>query len=260
MSTNYRQDEIRRQLAANGRVRVEAIAQSLDVSTETIRRDLTDLEAKGLVRRIHGGAVPFHVDQEPTVAERARVRTREKSLLGAVAADLAENGMSIFIDAGSTQSACARHLIGRANLTVTTNSLDIAASLSQSPGIRVRVAPGIVRKGDNAMSGQDAISYIERFAFDLALVGIGACDSELGWMDFEEEEANLRRLVLRRASRLVILADSSKFGRRAAVRTYPITQALTVATDRLPPAPFSGVLGNSGVSVLVPKNLREVRG
>lgn len=253
MSTKYRQDEIRRQLAANGRIRVEAIAHALDVSTETIRRDLAQLEAEGLLRRIHGGAVPFHVDREPPLAERARVRGREKSALGAIAAEMVHDGMSIFIDAGSTQSACARHLADRSNLTVTTNSLDIAAGFSHSPGIRVRVAPGILRHSDNSTGGHDTISYVERFAFDLALVGIGACDAELGWMDFDEDEASLRRLALSRSNRLVVLADSSKFGRRAAVQTYPITQTLTLATDRPPPPPFSDLLPDSGVDVLAPR-------
>ncbi|MBZ9602979.1 DeoR/GlpR family DNA-binding transcription regulator [Phyllobacterium chamaecytisi] len=252
MSTNYRQDEIRRQLAANGRVRVEAIARALDVSTETVRRDLTELEGRGLLRRIHGGAIPFHVHQEPPLAERARVQVRAKTRLGLVAADLVKDGMSIFIDSGSTQSACARHLIGRTNLTVTTNSLDIAMNLSRSPEIHIRLAPGILRKSDNSTGGQDTVNYIDRFAFDLALVGIGACDAELGWMDFDEDEANLRRLVLRRAGKLVILADSSKFGKRAAVQTYPISQDLTIATDRFPVSPFAELLSRTGIELAIP--------
>lgn len=250
MQSNYRHEEILRRLGLRGRVRVDELAGSLKVSTETIRRDLTDLEARGLARKVHGGAVPFRVDREPHIAERTRIRSREKAQIGALAASLVDDGMSIFVDAGSTATACARYLAERSNLTVTTNSLDIAIQLVPTTGIRVRVVPGIARALDNAIGGQEACSYVGRFAFDLALVGIGGLDEEMGWMDFEEDEASLRRIVAPRARRLVILADRSKFGRRAAVQTFPIDQPLTVVTDRAPPAPYSQLLRKVGTTVL----------
>ena len=167
--------------------------------------------------------------------------------------------MSVLIDAGSTQFACARHLAGRTNLTITTNPLDIALDLSTSPGLRLRVAPGIVRRTDNAISGQETCRYIERFAFDIALVGIGTYDNAMVWMDFEEDESILRRLVAPRAKRLVVLADSSKFGKRASIQTYPLSQPLTVATDRRPEPAFFQAFRKSGIEVLFPGSKRVRR-
>ncbi|MBB3773760.1 DeoR family glycerol-3-phosphate regulon repressor [Angulomicrobium tetraedrale] len=253
MSSSYRHEEIRKQLATTGRVRVDAIAAKLGVTTETIRRDLTELENRSLLRRVHGGAIPFNTGNEPPISDRTRIRAREKSEIGVVATTLLSDGMSIFVDAGSTQSAFVRAFRDRSNLTVTTNSLDIASTLVASPGIVVRLTPGILRRSDNATIGHDTVSYVERFAFDLAFLGIGACDSVLGWMDFDEDEAALRRAAYKLSARSVVLIDSSKFGRRAAVRTFDIDQSLIVVTEKTPTSDFFEVFTKKGLKILTPE-------
>ncbi|MGE0006756.1 MAG: DeoR/GlpR family DNA-binding transcription regulator [Parvibaculaceae bacterium] len=235
-----RHDSILHELAETGRVRVRALAPAFGVSEETIRRDLSELEARGLLRRVHGGAVRHEVDREQPILERSRVKAREKIHIGQIAAALVQDGMSVFMDTGSTPVAVAQALAKRsfAKVTVTTNSLDIGKILAHAAGLRVRMTPGMLRENDNAVVGHETCDYVRRFVFDLSIVGIAACDLEFGWMDYSQDESDLRRIVAANTQPVVIVCDDSKFGRRASIVTYPLDQALTIVTNKPPPADF----------------------
>ena len=195
------------------------------------------LEERGLLRRIHGGAVLPRLDQERPLIERSQLNSREKGRVAALAEGLVEDGMSVFIDTGTTTLALARRLTTR-KLTVTTNSIDLALLLADSPA-RVNLTPGTLRPKDNALVGYDTVDYARRHFFDLAIMGIAACDLAQGWMDYEEHESVLRRALRSQTRRPVLLADSRKFGRQANLQTFDLGAPLTVVTDRSPPAPFA---------------------
>jgi DeoR family transcriptional regulator, glycerol-3-phosphate regulon repressor len=250
MLSAHRHETILKRLEGNGRIRAVDLAHELVVSEETIRRDLTELEALGRLRRVHGGAVLFRSDEEQPLLERARIRTREKARIGAIAAGLVADGMSVFVDTGSTPMAFARALVGRRQLQLVTNSLDIARLLAPERGIKVKVTPGWVRPNDNAVLGGDTIAFVRRFVFDLAIMGIAACDAQHGWMDYAEEESDLRRALIPQCHRGVLIVDDSKFGRRASVRTFDLQEDLLVVTNRHPPEPFAGIFAESGLKIL----------
>ena len=248
MLTDHRHEEILSQLAQTGRVGVTSIAATLAVSDETIRRDLKMLEERGLLRRIHGGAVLPRLDQERPLVERSQLNSREKGRVAALAEGLVEDGMSVFIDTGTTTLALARRLTTR-KLTVTTNSIDLALLLADSPA-RVNLTPGTLRPKDNALVGYDTVDYARRHFFDLAIMGIAACDLAQGWMDYEEHESVLRRALRGQTRRSVLLADSRKFGRQANLRTFDLGAPLTVVTDRPPPAPFAERFAGHGIDLI----------
>lgn len=250
MLSAHRHDTILKRLEINGRIRAIELAHELVVSEETIRRDLTELEALGRLRRVHGGAVQFRPDEEQPLLERARIRPREKARIGVIAAGLVADGMSIFVDTGSTPMAFARALAGRRHLQLVTNSLDIARLLAPEAGIKVKVTPGWVRANDNAVLGGDTIAFVRRFVFNLAVMGIAACDAQHGWMDYAEEESDLRRALITQCSRGVLLVDESKFGRRASVRTFDLKEDLLVVTNRRPSEPFAGIFAEAGVRII----------
>ncbi|MEE7456070.1 DeoR family transcriptional regulator [Methylorubrum populi] len=237
MLTDHRHEEILSQLAQTGRVGVTSIAAVLAVSDETIRRDLKMLEERGLLRRIHGGAVLPRLDQERPPVERSGLNSREKGRIAALAEGCVEDGMSLFIDTGTTTLAFARRLTTR-KLTVTTNSVDLALLLADSP-VRVNLTPGTLRPKDNALVGYDTVDYVRRHVFDLAVMGITACDLAQGWMDYDEHESFLRRALRGQSRRAVLLVDSHKFGRQASLQTFDLAAPLTVVTDRPPPEPFA---------------------
>lgn len=237
MLTDHRHEEILSQLAQTGRVGVTSIAAALAVSDETIRRDLKMLEERGLLRRIHGGAVLPRLDPERPPIERDALASREKGRIAALAEGLVEDGMSIFIDTGTTTLAFARRLTTR-KLTVTTNALDLALLLAHSP-VRINLTPGTLRPRDNALVGYDTVEYARRHVFDLAVMGIAACDLAQGWMDHDEHGSVLRRALRGQSRRAVLLVDSHKFGRQADLQTFDLAAPLTVVTDRPPPEPFA---------------------
>ncbi|NEU13667.1 DeoR/GlpR transcriptional regulator [Methylobacterium sp. BTF04] len=248
MLTDHRHQEILSRLHAAGRVGVSDVAAFLKVSEETIRRDLRVLEERGLVRRIHGGAVPPRLDQERPLLERGKVNTREKARVAVLGEGLVRDGMSLFLDTGTTTLALARRLTGR-NLTITTNSVDIALLLGGGPA-RINLTPGTLRSVDNALVGYETVAYARRYVFDIAFMGIAACDLDHGWMDHEEHESVLRRVLKDQSRRAVLLADSRKFGRQANLCTFGLGDALSVVTDRPPPRLFQDAFDRHAIDLI----------
>lgn len=239
MLNNHRHQEIMASLHQAGRVDVASVAAMLDVSEETIRRDMKLLEEQGALRRIYGGAVLPRLDQDRPLLERGKLNSREKSRVAQLALPLVRDGMSLFIDSGTTTLALARLLAGRA-ITVTTNSINVALLLGGGP-TRVNLAPGTLRPKDNALVGYETVAYASRFFFDIAFMGISAADIDHGWMDYEEHESVLRRTLKHQARRGVLLVDSRKFGRQANLYTFGLSEPLTVVTDREPPPAFKEI-------------------
>ncbi|SON56627.1 Glycerol-3-phosphate regulon repressor [Hartmannibacter diazotrophicus] len=248
MLTRHRHQEIVAALHNVGKVEVADIALRLNVSEETIRRDLKTLEGEGQLRRIYGGAVLPRLDQERPLMERGKLNSREKAQVAQIALGLVTDGLSIFIDTGTTTLAFARRLVGR-SLTVTTNSIDIALLLANGP-TRVNLAPGTLRPKDNALVGYETITYARRFFFDIAFMGIAACDIDHGWMDYEEHESALRKTLRGQTRRSVLLADSRKFGRQANLYTFGLGDPLTVVTDKPPPQAFQDIFTSNDIDLI----------
>ncbi|MGI4856445.1 MAG: DeoR/GlpR family DNA-binding transcription regulator [Janthinobacterium lividum] len=246
--SEHRHDEILQQLRDNGRVSVALTAAALNVSEETIRRDLKELEQRGQLRRIYGGAVPPRLDQDRPVVERSKVNVRGKAKIAELAERFVEDGMSIFLDSSTTAAAFARRLVGR-NLTITTNCLDIALLLGPTV-TRVNLTPGMLRTKDNALVGYDTLAYVRRFFYDAAFMGIAACDLQHGWMDYEAHESHMRGVLRAQARRSVLLVDIDKFGRQAYLNTFALDAPLTVVCDRPPPAAFVETFERHGVTLL----------
>ncbi|MGA1805130.1 DeoR/GlpR family DNA-binding transcription regulator [Rhizobium sp. HT1-10] len=246
----HRLGEILHSLRSEGRVAVAKLATTLSVSEETIRRDLAELERRSLLRRVHGGAVPPRLDQEQPLIERGKHNMRSKARVGELAETLLSEGMSIFLDTGTTTLAFARRLVGK-NITVTTNSIDIALLLGQSLA-RINLTPGALRTKDNALVGYETIAYVGRYFYDMAFMGIGGCDISLGWMDYEEHESTLRQAMRGRARRRVMLADFGKFDRQAYLKTFGLEEPLTVVCDRPPPQHFQQEFALHEVDILHP--------
>ncbi|KMO36762.1 DeoR/GlpR family DNA-binding transcription regulator [Methylobacterium aquaticum] len=248
MLTDHRYQEILSRLNGTGRVGVAEVAAYLRVSEETIRRDLKALEGRGILRRIHGGAVPLRLDEDRPLQERGKTNAREKARVAVIAQAMIRDGMSIFLDTGTTTLAFARRLAGR-SLTVTTNSIDIALLLGSGP-TRVNLTPGTLRAQDNALVGYETVAYARRFFFDLAFMGIGACDIVHGWMDYEEHESALRKVLRGQAREAVMLVDSRKFGRQANLCTFGLDERLRVVTDRPPPQPFQDRFAQHDITIV----------
>lgn len=238
------------ELAKHGRVSVKDISHRLDVSRETIRRDLKILEREGHLRCVYGGGVKPVVGLDQPAAERMRINAREKGRLAIHAAKLVKSGSKIFVDSGTTTLAFARHLINIEGLNIFTNSLDIAQLFDTGYSGSVTVVGGTLNPSYRALFGPSTLEAIKGHLFDIAFVSIAAVDYTYGFMDYGEDEAAVRRELRARSRHYVMLADSNKFGRSGNIRTLELKDIDTLVTDAQPRADFSEKLKEAQVEVI----------
>ncbi|WP_088281228.1 DeoR/GlpR family DNA-binding transcription regulator [Kineosporia sp. A_224] len=213
MYAEERQQWIVENARSAGRVDVAAIAEALDVTTETIRRDLKVLERHGLLRRVHGGAIPVErLGFEPGLAARDAVLTSEKERIAKLAlAELPAEG-SVLLDAGTTTARLAEALPLDRELVVVTNGLPIAMSLSARPNLTVLLVGGRVRGRTLAAVDSWALKALEDTYVDVAFVGTNGLSIERGLTTPDHNEAAVKRAMIGSARRTVLLADHSKVG------------------------------------------------
>jgi len=213
MYAQERQQEILRRARHAGRVDVVTLAEVLAVTTETIRRDLTVLERAGVVRRVHGGAIPVErLGFEPAVAARQEVMTAEKERIGKAAlAELPEDG-AVVIDAGTTTGRLAEAIPADRELTVVVNSPPLASLLAVRPNLTVVMLGGRVRGRTLATVDDLALHPLSRLNVDVAFIGTNGCSPERGLTTPDPAEAAVKRAMVAAARRTVLLADHTKVG------------------------------------------------
>lgn len=215
---------IRSLLATLSRVSVERIVQDLNVSRETVRRDLVELEGIGELRRVHGGAIATGPEPEPPLAVRLIARQKEKRAIAKAAVRLLRPGQTLFLDAGSTTSTLAEEIATLSGMTVITNSLTIALKLAGANEGRnarndVRLLGGQIDVKTQATHGEGTLKDIGRFHVDVALLSPVGLHARHGAMSFEHHEAAVAGAMAEQAQQVVILADHSKIGQTSRV-TY----------------------------------------
>ncbi|HEY6664468.1 MAG TPA: DeoR/GlpR family DNA-binding transcription regulator [Propionibacteriaceae bacterium] len=246
-------------VAEAGQVTVGTLAEHFDVSIDTIRRDLDQLSAEGVLVRTYGGAVSLstvsRVDRAVDV--RLNLQKTEKEKIAALAASLVEDGSTIMINGGTTTLALARHLHNHRDLTVATNNLLVPPAMSP-PVIRdLYVFGGAVRSITQATIGPVSLRVAGGFELDLrcdlALIGVGAVSVDAGYSTSNLGEAAMMREMMSRAARVAILADSSKFGRRLFAQISELGSADYLITDASPPPDLLEALSENDVEVITPE-------
>ena len=214
MYAEERQREILQRARANGRVDVVRLADDLEVTSETIRRDLTVLERAGVVRRVHGGAIPIErLGFEPALAARDSVQTAEKERIAkAAVAELPEGGGAIIIDAGSTTGRLVEILPTDHEFTVVVNSPPLATALAMRPNLTVIILGGRVRGRTLATVDDLALQPLSHLHVDVAFMATNGLSVERGLTTPDPAEASVKRAMIRAARRTVLLADHTKIG------------------------------------------------
>ena len=227
-----RQAQIVEWARANGRVEVAHLADELAVTPETIRRDLTSLERRGLLRRVHGGAIPLErLGFEPGLAARASVMTAEKERIAKAALDeLPEEG-SILLDAGTTTAQLAALLPRDRELTVVTNALDIAVRLASQPNLTVLALGGRLRGRTLAAVDVWAIETLRSTFVDVAFMATNGISVERGLTTPDPTEAAVKQAMIAAARRAVLIADHTKVGNDHLVRFADLADIDTFITD-----------------------------
>jgi DeoR family transcriptional regulator, fructose operon transcriptional repressor len=243
---------ILKEIEDRGSVTVLDLAQRLNVSEMTVRRDLGDLEKEGMIRRVHGGAVSARGRSfEPSLVLRETQHREEKQLIGKMAAELIADGDSIALDIGSTALQVALNLIGRHNLTVITPSLQIANILANQPDIRLILPGGIVRHGELSLTGDLARRALEGLFVDRLFLGVGAIDSRSGLTEYNWDDSLVKQAMVQSAKEVIVVADPSKFEKVAFARVAPLSVVHMLITTEIPPAPLKEALDKAGVLLMI---------
>lgn len=239
-------------LNRHGTVGVPELADQLAVSAATVRRDLQLLESQQLLNRTHGGAVSSGVLYELPMRYRGGQRQDAKRAIAQCAAQLLPSGaMSIALNGGSTTTEVARALAGRAGLRVVTNALNIAADLAVRSNIDLVVCGGSARSQSYELVGPLAEMTLAHLNVEVAFIGVDGLSAAAGLTTHSELEAHTDRALLRPASRVIVVADSSKLGRRAFARICELSEVSDVVTDDEADAAAISDLERAGVRVHV---------
>ncbi|MEO3874921.1 DeoR/GlpR family DNA-binding transcription regulator [Nonomuraea sp. B12E4] len=254
MSRYDRWNGILELLAQEGRLSVEEASQALDVSTATIRRDFDQLAQQQMLMRTRGGAVAQSVSYDLPLRYKTARHANEKHRIAAAAAELVTPGAVVGLNGGTTTSELARTLATQSGLesgfTIVTNALNIAAELTVRRHVKIVVTGGVARQQSYELIGPLATGVLEQVTLDVAFLGVDALDVELGASAHNEGEASVNSLLISRAAQVVVVADSSKVGKRAFSRICPIQQIDTLVTDTELSDTEANRLADAGVKVV----------
>jgi DeoR family fructose operon transcriptional repressor len=234
MYAEERHQAIAELVASRGRVAVTELASHFDVTTETVRRDLSQLERLKLLRRVHGGAVSMRsvTMLEAQLPDRDLAQAVEKERIARAAAMLLpEGGCTLLLDAGSTTVRLAALLPPTDHWTVITHAVPIAALLAPLSHVELQLLPGRVRHTTEAAVGHATIEAIRQLRADLAFVGTNGISVRHGLSTPDPEEAATKRALVESADRVVALTDSTKVGQERTVRFADLDDIDVLVTD-----------------------------
>ena len=245
-----RRREILRTLNRDGRVLVKDLARQFRISQITIRKDLEFLDARGVIQRTHGGALPVQTGAllDPTLREKEKLHRRQKMQIALAAARLVEEGQSVLLDSGTTTTAIARALKDMSRLTVITNAINIAAELAGTH-IDVILTGGMLRKNSFSLVGPLAERTLRQLSADILFLGVDGFDTKSGLFTPNLLESEVNRAMVEISRRTVAVCDSSKFGRRSLCNIMPVSAVHEVITDKQIPKADYRALRESGVKV-----------
>ena len=255
-SPQQRAERILDLLSSTGFSSVSDLADSLNVSEMTIRRDLDKLESEGHIRRTHGGAITEARTQiELDYKARQRRQAQAKEKIGKLASNLVVNGQSIFIDAGTTTLAMAKHLRTLKSVKVVTNSLPVQVELMDNRNVEVILTGGHVLTHTMSLIGTLAQENIANMRFDWAFLGTGGIDIKRGLTHSTMEEIPIKKVAAESATKVAVLATHSKFGYNALSLFMPIDKVDTIITNQpIPSLPVDFQNGGHRTKIMWPQS------
>lgn len=233
MHLTERQSEIVELAKKDGRVLVDDLAVHFDVTPQTIRLDLNSLCQEHVLVRFHGGAMFAESNENVEYEARRKIAAAEKMAIGKATAKLIPEKASLFINIGTTTEAVGQNLTGHDRLMIITNNINVANSLRLFPGIEVAIAGGVVRRSDGGIVGEAAVDFINQFKVEYAIIGVSAIDADGSLLDFDFREVKVAQAIIANARHVILVADSTKYERRAPVRIGHLEQVDTFVTDKI---------------------------
>ncbi|PYC78709.1 alkaline phosphatase [Streptomyces tateyamensis] len=259
MATHERWTRMLAILGEQGTLEVTEAAELLNVSTATVRRDLDELARQQLLTRTRGGAVLSGVAYDLPLRYKTARQADEKQRIAQAAARLVPPGAVVGLNGGTTTSEVARELAVRADLaehtdgvalTVVTNAINIANELAVRPYVKTVVTGGVVRPNSFELTGPMAPLILREISLDFAILGVNAVDPKNGAAAHDEGEASVNRAIADRAEKVIVVADSTKLGRRAFAQVCAVENISTLVTDKNAPDEVVEQFTAKGVDVI----------
>jgi DeoR/GlpR family transcriptional regulator of sugar metabolism len=249
MLTAERRREILDRLEREGKVVAADLVATLGVSEDTVRRDLRELAAQGLLHRVHGGALP-PTPTPPGFADRRQIDPAGKAAIGAAAVRLVVPGEVVVVGGGTTTLEFARRLPDDLRATVITTGPDIAVALADHPRLEVVVVGGRMHPEARTVVGADAVAALRDIRADLCVLGVCSLHPDAGLTLLHREEALVERAMIEGSRRVATLTSAEKLGSAGPFHVAPVEAITTLVTDHDAPVPALDAIRALGVEVV----------
>lgn len=245
-----RVNEMEQYVLRRGTASLEDLTEEFQISLNTVRRDVSELLRRGRIRKTYGGVAAVETAGPVPMAKRYAKNREEKLLIGQLAAGLVENGQTVFLDSGSTIPAMLPHLSRLENVTIVTHSLSVMSEASQYPNLKVIALGGLYSPDTNSYVGLSTLEGLERISVDTVFIAATGVSLERGLTNTTYFEAEIKQRVVRRGSRVVLLADESKFDFISTISFYDFKKLYAVVTNRRPPIGYVEAARVNGIRLL----------
>lgn len=248
-----RQDKLLQLVIDKGYCTVEELAEFLQVSTQTIRRDIKKLSEEKLLVRHHGAASAPSTTVNLDYEIRKVSETAEKNAIGERIAQMIPDNSTVFLTIGTTAEVIASHLLNKKNLQIMTNSLRVANILHSNKSFDVLIPSGKIRASNGGISGTDALDFTKNFRFDYLITSAGSIDGDGTLLEYDLNETAITQSVLKSSRNVFIALDSTKFVPQGSIELCNIKEATVFFSDEEPLADIRTVLDENNVQVEVCK-------
>jgi DeoR family glycerol-3-phosphate regulon repressor len=255
LNLSQRQQHILDVVRKEGFMSIESLAQLFDVTAQTIRSDVNQLNGMSLLRRYHGGVGLSSSVENESYGSRQVKSLNEKRHIAATLVKHIPAKASLFINIGTTTEEVATALLNHRDLRIITNNLNVARILSANPSFEVIIAGGVVRSRDQGVTGEATIDFISQFKVDFGIIGISGIDSDGTLLDFDYREVRVAKAIIQNSRAVFMAADWTKFGRNAMVRLGHISQIDALFTDRRPDEEMCAILKEADVTLHIPDSV-----
>ncbi|MEX0338395.1 MAG: DeoR/GlpR family DNA-binding transcription regulator [Arenibacterium sp.] len=256
MVQTLRKPEIITIARREGMVTVDGLVAHFGVTPQTIRRDLTELAESGQLERVHGGAILPSKTSNIGYSERRELNQSAKVDIARACAAAIPNDCTVFLNIGTTTEAVAAELMRHEGLVVVTNNINIAVILSGNASIEVIVTGGNLRRFDGGLIGDLAKQTIAQFRFDYAIIGCSALREDGEILDFDFLEVGVSKEIINRSENVFLVADASKFERKAPARIASLESVDVFFTDQPPPALTRSLCQAANTQIMVAPSSR----
>ncbi len=248
-----RQRSIMEFIREHGSVQVDDLSEHLQVTPQTIRRDLNQLYDLELVQRIRGGAVIKKTIENLGYGARKILMADEKTEIAKLTAGIIPDNSSMFINLGTTTEQVAEYLVKRNSILVITNNINVASILWPCRNIEVMIAGGMIRHSDGGIVGTSTEEFIDRFKPDFAIIGCSAIDTTGEFLDYDLREVRVTQAIIRQARSVILVADSMKLKRSAPVKVGTLADIDILVTDDSISSEFTELCRENSVDLKIAK-------